>query len=90
MSIIRSLSKILTPGLQKEGGGFLIRRPVGGNTEVGNLFLLFDHLDYSLPPNADFPGVMHPHRGFETVTYSLQGFLSKCNIILSFVYNEST
>ncbi len=78
MSVItRSLVNIISPRLQKEGGGFLIRRPVGVNSEIGNLFLLVDHLDYSIKPGAGFPGSMHPHRGFETVSYQLQGSMDK-------------
>lgn len=75
MQTIRQLLSVSNPRLQKEGGGFLVRRPVGFNSEVGNLFLLFDHLDYSVKPGAGFPGSMHPHRGFETVSYQLQGVL---------------
>lgn len=69
---IRRLIKVVTPRKQREGGGFIVRRPL---TELGGVFLLVDHLDYDIPPGVGFPGVMHPHRGFETVAYQLQGTL---------------
>ena len=58
---MRCLTKVVTPRKQREGGGFIVRRPL---TELGGLFLLVDHLDYDIPPGVGFPGVMHPHRGF--------------------------
>jgi redox-sensitive bicupin YhaK (pirin superfamily) len=73
-SIIRELTKIHAPSLQREAGFIMIRRTVGGHAgEVGNLFLLLDHADCSVPANVKLPGNMHPHRGFETLSYNLQG-----------------
>lgn len=58
-----------------EGGGVPIRRAFP-TSSLENLdpFLLFDHfgpLDYKPGEATGFPD--HPHRGFETVTYLLEG-----------------
>ncbi|XP_037424644.1 pirin-like protein [Triticum dicoccoides] len=55
---------------QAEGDGATVRRSIGGH-ELRNLdpFLLLDEFSVSKP--GGFPD--HPHRGFETVTYMLDG-----------------
>lgn len=58
-----------------EGGGFIVRRPfpVQGLSYV-DPFLLVDEMgpvDY--PPGKAVGAPDHPHRGFETVTYLLEG-----------------
>ncbi|XP_047334738.1 pirin-like protein [Impatiens glandulifera] len=55
---------------QSEGNGAVVRRSIG-RPELKSLdpFLLLDEFTVSAP--AGFPD--HPHRGFETVTYMLQG-----------------
>ncbi|XP_052174162.1 pirin-like protein [Diospyros lotus] len=55
---------------QREGDGAVVRRSVG-RSELKYLdpFLLLD--EFAVSPPAGFPD--HPHRGFETVTYMLQG-----------------
>ncbi|KAF8388503.1 hypothetical protein HHK36_027176 [Tetracentron sinense] len=55
---------------QYEGDGAVVRRSIG-RIELKSLdpFLLLDEFTVSAP--AGFPD--HPHRGFETVTYMLQG-----------------
>ncbi|KAL7177025.1 hypothetical protein ACSBR2_030372 [Camellia fascicularis] len=55
---------------QREGDGAVVRRSIG-RPELKSLdpFLLLDEFAVSSP--AGFPD--HPHRGFETVTYMLQG-----------------
>nr|XP_045085302.1 pirin-like protein isoform X3 [Aegilops tauschii subsp. strangulata] len=55
---------------QSEGDGATVRRSIGG-CELRNVdpFLLLDEFSVSKP--AGFPD--HPHRGFETVTYMLDG-----------------
>lgn len=55
---------------QREGEGAVVRRSIG-RSELKNLdpFLMLD--EFAVAPPAGFPD--HPHRGFETVTYMLQG-----------------
>ena len=62
---------------QREGGGFVIRRPIGGrelSDEEADPFLLLDELGPKDYRPGEFPGApMHPHRGFDTVMHMLQG-----------------
>jgi hypothetical protein len=66
----RSADKIVLSKAQREGVGATVRRSIG-NRELRNFdpFLLLDEFDVSKP--AGFPD--HPHRGFETVTYMING-----------------
>ncbi|XP_065862497.1 pirin-like protein [Euphorbia lathyris] len=55
---------------QNEGVGAIVRRSIGRfELRYFDPFLLLDEFSVSAP--AGFPD--HPHRGFETVTYMLQG-----------------
>lgn len=71
----RRVEKLTTAHRQSEGGGFIVRRPfptVG--MEMVDPFLLLDEMgpaDYA--PGEAVGAPDHPHRGFETVTYMLQG-----------------
>ncbi|XP_062108086.1 pirin-like protein [Humulus lupulus] len=69
----RLVAKKVLAKLQHEGDGAVVRRGIGRN-ELRNLdpFLMLD--DFSVSPPAGFPD--HPHRGFETVTYMLQGAIT--------------
>ena len=70
---IRTVKSIVPTRRVQEGGGFWVRRPAA----MGSLmspFLLLDEMG----PNVSAPGKAvgapwHPHRGFETVTYLLEG-----------------
>ncbi|KAH6768063.1 RmlC-like cupins superfamily protein [Perilla frutescens var. frutescens] len=55
---------------QREGVGATVRRSIGRfELKYFDPFLVLDEFSVSAP--AGFPD--HPHRGFETVTYMLQG-----------------
>ncbi|XP_040378810.1 pirin-like protein isoform X2 [Oryza brachyantha] len=66
----RTVVKKLMAESQPEGDGATVRRSIGRH-ELRNLdpFLMLDEFSVSKP--AGFPD--HPHRGFETVTYMLDG-----------------
>ncbi|KAI9074709.1 hypothetical protein K1719_043363 [Acacia pycnantha] len=58
---------------QREGVGAVVRRSIGRfELKCFDPFLLLDEFSASAP--AGFPD--HPHRGFETVTYMLQGAIT--------------
>lgn len=71
----RKVERVVTAHRQLEGGGFVVRRPFP--TERLGLvdpFLLLDEMgpaDYAAGEAVGAPD--HPHRGFETVTYMLDG-----------------
>jgi redox-sensitive bicupin YhaK (pirin superfamily) len=72
---VREATRIVTAHKQLEGGGFIVRRPLPtlGLPQV-DPFLLLDELgpvDYA--PGEAVGAPDHPHRGFETVTYALEG-----------------
>jgi len=66
----RTVEKVFTPKIVSEGEGAKVRRIIGGK-DLDRLdpFLMLDHGRVKLP--AGFPD--HPHRGFETVSYQLEG-----------------
>jgi redox-sensitive bicupin YhaK (pirin superfamily) len=72
----RRVEKVITPRWVLDGGGVRLLRSIA-TPEMDQLdpFLLFDH--FGSPYDEDgvrgFP--MHPHRGIETATYMLAGFL---------------
>src|SRR5437588_8267283 len=72
---IREATRITTAHRQSEGAGFVVRRPFPG-AEIDSVdpFLLLDEMgpiDYA--PGEAVGAPDHPHRGFETVTYVLEG-----------------
>jgi redox-sensitive bicupin YhaK (pirin superfamily) len=72
---LRPVARVVTAHRQLEGGGFVVRRPFpSAGLAVADPFLLLDEMG----PAAYGPGEAvgapdHPHRGFETVTYMLDG-----------------
>lgn len=70
----RRIKQLVTSRQQREGGGFIVRRPIGGELTDCDPFLLLDHFG----PVVNGPGEAigapdHPHRGFETVSYIIDG-----------------
>jgi len=68
----RSVAKVVLSKWQSEGRGARVRRSIG-RQELRNLdpFLLLDEFEGSGKDGGGFPD--HPHRGFETVSYLLEG-----------------
>ncbi len=72
---VRSVERIVTAHRQREGGGFMVRRPFPTEgLDMVDPFLMIDEMG----PIAYRPGEAvgapdHPHRGFETVSYILEG-----------------
>src|SRR5215212_8976588 len=73
MSGTREISRIVTAHSQREGGGFIVRRPFPtSGLDLHDPFLLLDEMgpaEYG--PGEAVGAPDHPHRGFETVTYLL-------------------
>lgn len=71
----RSISSIIEATQQQEGAGFFVRRPFPtARLSLVDPFLLLDHMEpKELAPGEAKGAPDHPHRGFETVTYMLEG-----------------
>jgi hypothetical protein len=71
----RPVVQLITAPSMLEGAGFPVRRPFPG--PYGNIadpFLLLDHIGAVEYAPGDAKGApWHPHRGFETVTYIIDG-----------------
>lgn len=71
----RNVNRLVASHRQLEGGGFVVRRPFPGpGMPQVDPFLLLDEMgpvDYAAGEAVGAPD--HPHRGFETVTYVLEG-----------------
>jgi quercetin 2,3-dioxygenase len=72
---VRDVDRIITAHRQLEGGGFLVRRPLPtAGIDYLDPFLLIDEggpVTYA--PGEAVGAPDHPHRGFETVSYILEG-----------------
>ena len=73
----RSLQRIIDAVETSDGAGVRLRRSLGSGQEGARLdpFLMLDEFSSDDPDDyiAGFPA--HPHRGFETVTYMLDGHM---------------
>ncbi len=71
----RSVLRVLPSIRALEGDGFEIRRPFPTDwMDHVDPFLLLDHMGpFDLEPGQAKGASAHPHRGFETVTYVLEG-----------------
>jgi redox-sensitive bicupin YhaK (pirin superfamily) len=73
--VVRETQRIVTAHRQREGAGFIVRRPVPTQgLDTVDPFLLLDEMgpvDYA--PGEAVGAPDHPHRGFETITYMLEG-----------------
>src|SRR5579872_3405949 len=72
---VRKVARLVTSIRTREGGGFIVHRPFPTQTLMDfDPFLLLDEMgpvDYAPYEAVGAPD--HPHRGFETVTYVLEG-----------------
>ncbi|TYK50526.1 pirin family protein [Actinomadura decatromicini] len=71
----RRVAKVVTANRQLEGEGFEVRRPFPGmDLSLADPFLLLDHMGaVEYAPGEARGTPWHPHRGFETVTYIIDG-----------------
>ncbi len=71
----RKVDRVITAHRQREGGGFIVRRPFPTRgLDFVDPFLLLDEMGpVEYGPGEAVGAPDHPHRGFETVTYVLDG-----------------
>ncbi|XP_065913338.1 uncharacterized protein [Dysidea avara] len=70
----RGIKRIATAHMQREGAGFVVRRPIGGIIPDCDPFLMLDHCGPTVYGPGEAVGAPdHPHRGFETVSYIVEG-----------------
>jgi hypothetical protein len=71
----RSVSRLVTAHQQREGGGFIVRRPfpTHGLDQLDPLLMLDELGPVTYGPGEAVGAPDHPHRGFETVSYILEG-----------------
>jgi quercetin 2,3-dioxygenase len=71
----RKVKQLVTAHRQREGAGFVVRRPVPtAGLDLVDPFLLIDELGpITYGPGEAVGAPDHPHRGFETVSYILEG-----------------
>ncbi len=79
----RPVARVVTATKHLEGEGFEVRRPFPGiDLSLADPFLLLDHMGAVEYAPGEAKGTpWHPHRGFETVTYMMDG---------AFAHHDST
>ncbi|MEQ1505899.1 MAG: pirin family protein [Myxococcota bacterium] len=77
MAVVRPVDGVVTAHQQTEGGGFVVRRPfpTRGLDHLDPLLMLDEMGPVTYGPGEAIGAPDHPHRGFETVTYLLEGEL---------------
>ncbi len=71
----RPVTRLIQAHTQEEGGGFVVRRPfpAPGLVQIDPFLLLDEMGPVEYRPGEAVGAPDHPHRGFETVTYALEG-----------------
>lgn len=74
-SKVREITRVVTAHRQREGAGFMVRRPLPSQGfDAADPFLLLDEMGpVNYGPGEAVGAPDHPHRGFETVTYMIEG-----------------
>ncbi len=72
-TMLRSVKTIIPTHTVLEGGGFQVRRPVAMGALMSPFLLLDEMGPVNYGPKQAIGAPSHPHRGFETVTYMLEG-----------------
>ena len=78
LAIPRPVAKLVKAQTTFEGEGFMVRRPFPGAVSMHDVdpFLLLDQMGgFEMEPEEAKGTPWHPHRGFETVTYMMDGQL---------------
>src|ERR1700720_4634973 len=75
VTTFRPVDQVITAPSFLEGAGFPVRRPFPGvYGNIADPFLLLDHIGaIEYAPGEAKGAPWHPHRGFETVTYIIDG-----------------
>ena len=73
--MLRSIKQVISARTQLEGGGFQVRRPLPapGVRQVDPILMIDEMGPVDYRPGEAVGAPDHPHRGFETVTYMLEG-----------------
>ena len=73
MEHARNVKSIVPTHTVMEGGGFQVRRPAAMGSLMSPFLLLDEMGPVNYAPGKAVGAPWHPHRGFETVTYLLEG-----------------